>query len=64
MVNLLLEAGVKTDRLNSVNRTAAQMAAFVGQHECVRAINNFFPRRELEKYTVPRGKGATPTSMH
>ena len=55
VVNLVLEAGVKTDLTNSVNRTAAQMAAFVGQHQCVRAINNFFPRQELQRFTVPRG---------
>ena len=55
VTNMVLEAGVKMDLTNSVNRTAAQMAAFVGQHQCVRAINNFFPKQELEKFTVPRG---------
>ena len=30
VTQLILEAGAKTDRLNSVGRTAAQMAAFVG----------------------------------
>ena len=30
-MNLLLEAGAKTDCKNSVNRSAAEMAAFVGK---------------------------------
>ncbi|KAL8570958.1 hypothetical protein ACOMHN_037818 [Nucella lapillus] len=55
VTNLVLEAGAKTDQTNSVNRTAAQMAAFVGQHQCVRAINNFFPKSKLEEFTVPHG---------
>ncbi|XP_076455993.1 ankyrin repeat and MYND domain-containing protein 2-like [Babylonia areolata] len=55
VTNMMLEAGAKTDQTNSVNRTAAQMGAFVGQHQCVRAINNFFPRYELETYTVAQG---------
>ncbi|KAK7092424.1 ankyrin repeat and MYND domain-containing protein 2-like [Littorina saxatilis] len=55
VTNLVLEAGANVDHTNSVNRTASQMAAFVGQHDCVRAINNFFPKFELEKFTVPTG---------
>ena len=31
---MILEAGAKTDRTNSVGRTAAQMAAFVGKTYC------------------------------
>lgn len=51
----MLEAGAKTDVVNSVGRTAAQMAAFVGQHDCVAIINNFFPRERLDYYTKPQG---------
>ena len=38
---ILLENGVKVDRINSVKRTAAQMAAFVGQSNW-RNIFNFY----------------------
>lgn len=55
VTRLVLEHGAKIDHQNSVNRTAAQMAAFVGQHQCVRIINNYFPKHELEYFTVPRG---------
>lgn len=55
VTRMILEAGAKVDHTNSVNRTASQMAAFVGQHQCVRAINNFFPRDQLERFTVPKG---------
>ncbi|XP_033098012.1 ankyrin repeat and MYND domain-containing protein 2-like isoform X2 [Anneissia japonica] len=55
ITKLLLEAGAKTTSLNSVGRTAAQMAAFVGQHTCVSIINNFFSRDKLEYYTIPHG---------
>ncbi|XP_052695723.1 ankyrin repeat and MYND domain-containing protein 2-like [Crassostrea angulata] len=51
----VLEAGAKVDHVNSVGRTAAQMAAFVGQHQCVSVINNFFPKEKLLYYTKPQG---------
>lgn len=31
VTRLMLEAGARVDHINSVNRTAAQMAAFVGK---------------------------------
>jgi len=52
---LMLEAGARTTATNNVGRTATQMAAFVGQHQCVSLINNFFGKDDLEIYTVPRG---------
>ncbi|PVD37335.1 hypothetical protein C0Q70_04334 [Pomacea canaliculata] len=60
VTRLILEAGAKIDHLNSVNRTAAQMAAFVGQHQCVRTINNFFPKERLEKFTKQQGFETEP----
>uniref|UniRef100_W5MZT3 Ankyrin repeat and MYND domain containing 2b n=1 Tax=Lepisosteus oculatus TaxID=7918 RepID=W5MZT3_LEPOC len=57
---MMLEAGAETDVVNSVGRTAAQMAAFVGQHDCVTVINNFFPRERLEYYTKPQGLEKDP----
>nr|KAF6319150.1 ankyrin repeat and MYND domain containing 2 [Myotis myotis] len=56
----MLEAGAETDVVNSVGRTAAQMAAFVGQHDCVTVINNFFPRERLDYYTKPQGLDKEP----
>ena len=48
---LLLEKGVKIDEVNSVKRTAAQMGAFVGNHECVAVINNYVPKEDIFYYT-------------
>ncbi|KAM8966362.1 ankyrin repeat and MYND domain-containing protein 2 [Pelodytes ibericus] len=55
IVWMMLEAGADSDVVNSVGRTAAQMAAFVGQHDCVTVINNFYPREKLDYYTKPQG---------
>ena len=48
---LLVENGAKIDEINSVKRTASQMAAFVGNHECVSVINNFVPKEDVFYYT-------------
>ncbi|XP_029975996.1 ankyrin repeat and MYND domain-containing protein 2-like [Salarias fasciatus] len=60
IASMMLDAGADTDLVNSVGRTAAQMAAFVGQHECVTVINNFFSRARLEYYTRPQGQESEP----
>lgn len=52
----LLEAGADANAQNSVNRTPAQMAAFVGNHAAVACINNFIPKSEIEDYTKPQGQ--------
>lgn len=57
---MLLEAGINPNTLNSVNRTAAQMAAFVGNHACVEAINNYVPKSQLVYYTQPQGLQKEP----
>ncbi|XP_015277068.1 PREDICTED: ankyrin repeat and MYND domain-containing protein 2 isoform X2 [Gekko japonicus] len=57
---MMLEAGADTGVVNSVGRTAAQMAAFVGQHDCVTVINNFFSRERLDYYTKPQGLDKEP----
>ncbi|VVD04419.1 ankyrin repeat and MYND domain-containing protein 2 [Leptidea sinapis] len=53
---LLLDAGAKPQATNSVGRTAAQMAAFVGNHHTVATINNYIPRSELSYYAVSQGQ--------
>ncbi|XP_019724324.1 ankyrin repeat and MYND domain-containing protein 2-like isoform X2 [Hippocampus comes] len=60
ITSMMLDAGAETDLVNSVGRTAAQMAAFVGQHDCVTVINNFFPRARVDYYTRPRGTEREP----
>ncbi|XP_018596297.2 ankyrin repeat and MYND domain-containing protein 2a isoform X2 [Scleropages formosus] len=60
ITSMMLDAGAETDVVNSVGRTAAQMAAFVGQHDCVTVINNFFSRSKLDYYTKPQGLEKEP----
>ncbi|XP_028317227.1 ankyrin repeat and MYND domain-containing protein 2-like isoform X1 [Gouania willdenowi] len=60
ITSMMLNAGAETDVVNSVGRTAAQMAAFVGQHECVTVINNFFSRARLDFFTRPQGAEMEP----
>lgn len=60
IVWMMLEAGADPDVVNSVGRTASQMAAFVGQHDCVTVINNFYPREKLDYYTKPQGLSQEP----
>ncbi|KAA8586073.1 hypothetical protein FQN60_007642 [Etheostoma spectabile] len=60
ITSMMLDAGAETELVNSVGRTAAQMAAFVGQHDCVTVINNFFSRARLEYYTQPQGLEKEP----
>ncbi|XP_067643012.1 ankyrin repeat and MYND domain-containing protein 2 [Eurosta solidaginis] len=57
---LVLDAGINPNSLNSVSRTASQMAAFVGNHSCVETINNYVPRTGLEYYTRPQGQHKEP----
>ncbi|PSN46894.1 hypothetical protein C0J52_17562 [Blattella germanica] len=60
LCHLLLMAGAKSQAVNSVGRTAAQMAAFVGNHACVAVINNHIPRLDIDYYTVPQGLETEP----
>uniref|UniRef100_A0A336MVB6 CSON001847 protein n=1 Tax=Culicoides sonorensis TaxID=179676 RepID=A0A336MVB6_CULSO len=48
---LLLLAGANPVAVNSVQRTPAQMAAFVGNKTVVQTINNFIPKSEIDYYT-------------
>ncbi|CAH2001034.1 unnamed protein product [Acanthoscelides obtectus] len=55
VVLALLLSGAKTQETNTVGRTAAQMAAFVGHHNCVAVINNYIPKSEVDYYTRIHG---------
>jgi len=48
---MLLEAGAKPEYENTVNKTAAAMAAFVGNHKCIATINNFVPKEAVYYFT-------------
>jgi len=60
VVRVLLEHDACVGLVNTVQRTAAQMAAFIGQHEIVSLINNFFSPKDLEYYCQPRGLETEP----
>ncbi|GAB1601008.1 ankyrin repeat and MYND domain-containing protein 2-like [Argonauta hians] len=60
LVRTLLRAGAKTRPLNRVKRTASQMAAFVGYHRCVSAINNYVDRADIEYYSIKGGLETEP----
>ncbi|XP_031633079.1 ankyrin repeat and MYND domain-containing protein 2 [Contarinia nasturtii] len=56
----LLQVGANPSAQNSVNRTPAQMAAFVGNHAVVACINNYIPKSEIEYFTKIRGQQTEP----
>lgn len=60
LVSLLLDHGAKTSAINSVGRTASQMAAFVGQHQASSIINNFIAREDIEYFSVIQGLEKEP----
>uniref|UniRef100_A0A915BIH6 MYND-type domain-containing protein n=1 Tax=Parascaris univalens TaxID=6257 RepID=A0A915BIH6_PARUN len=55
---MLLDAGAYAYRKNSIDKSASEMAAFVGQHECVSVINNYIGIDEVEKLIHPKGKNS------
>lgn len=56
----LLLSGANVNALNSVGRTASQMAAFVANTKVVSTINNFISKTEIEFYTKPQGLETEP----
>ncbi|XP_051176721.1 ankyrin repeat and MYND domain-containing protein 2 [Leptopilina boulardi] len=60
LCHLLLSHGARISATNSVGRTAAQMAAFVGNHNCVSTINNFIPKADIDYYIKPQGLQTEP----
>ncbi|XP_015114985.1 ankyrin repeat and MYND domain-containing protein 2 [Diachasma alloeum] len=60
LCHLLLTHGAKINATNSVGRTAAQMAAFVGNHNCVATINNYIPKADIDYYVKPQGLQTEP----
>ncbi|KAL0125491.1 hypothetical protein PUN28_004535 [Cardiocondyla obscurior] len=60
LCHLLMSHGASLTATNSVGRTAAQMAAFVGNHNCVATINNFIPKADIDYYIKPQGLQTEP----
>ncbi|VVC34913.1 Hypothetical protein CINCED_3A025173 [Cinara cedri] len=58
--SLLLAAGAKSELANSVGRTASQMGAFVGNHNCVGVISNYVPVEEVSCFAVPESVHSDP----
>lgn len=60
LCHLLMSHGARLGVTNSVGRTPAQMAAFVGNHDCVATINNFIPKADIDYYITPQGLQTEP----
>ncbi|KAK0081420.1 hypothetical protein PV325_012209 [Microctonus aethiopoides] len=60
LCHLLMSYGAKLTATNSVGRTPAQMAAFVGNHSCVATINNYIPKADIDYYIKPQGLQTEP----
>ncbi|XP_072744431.1 ankyrin repeat and MYND domain-containing protein 2 isoform X2 [Anoplolepis gracilipes] len=60
LCHLLMSHGARLTATNSVGRTAAQMAAFVGNHNCVATINNFIPKADIDYFIKPQGLQSEP----
>uniref|UniRef100_A0AAF5DBB4 MYND-type domain-containing protein n=1 Tax=Strongyloides stercoralis TaxID=6248 RepID=A0AAF5DBB4_STRER len=52
---LLLEAGVNSEALNVLGKSASEIAAFTGQHECVSTINSYITYDCVDKILHPNG---------
>jgi len=50
IINLLLEHGANPQAKNSIDKTASELAAFVGQHESALTIKNFLSTQKLQIY--------------
>ena len=57
---LLLLSGAKPYHTNTLKRTAAQMAGFVGNHAVVAVINNYVPKDDVVYYTKISGLETEP----
>ncbi|KAF7255506.1 hypothetical protein EG68_07713 [Paragonimus skrjabini miyazakii] len=51
LTEMLLKYGARSSDTNKLGRTAAQMAAFVGNHRVTTLINNFLEKDEVDYYT-------------
>lgn len=61
---MLLDAGARSYATNSINKTAAELAAFVGQNECVSVISTYISIDEIDKFLHPQGKNSAEQYPH
>uniref|UniRef100_A0AC35TP10 MYND-type domain-containing protein n=1 Tax=Rhabditophanes sp. KR3021 TaxID=114890 RepID=A0AC35TP10_9BILA len=52
---MLLEAGVNSEAVNIIHKTAGELAAFTGQHECVSVINSYISYADVDRIVHPNG---------
>ncbi|KAI1709391.1 ankyrin repeats (3 copies) domain-containing protein [Ditylenchus destructor] len=57
----LLDAGARPHAENSIGKTASELAAFVGQFECVSVISSYIGLEDVEKIINPKGPDADST---
>ncbi|KAL3312645.1 hypothetical protein Ciccas_008761 [Cichlidogyrus casuarinus] len=55
IIEFLLERGARIQDQNRLNRTAADIAGFIGNHKVVALLNSYISLTELLKYTKPNG---------
>ncbi|XP_012272395.1 ankyrin repeat and MYND domain-containing protein 2 [Orussus abietinus] len=60
LCHLLMSHNAKITAVNDVGRTPAQLAAFVGNYNCVATINNFIPKADIDYYIKPQGLQTEP----
>lgn len=60
VVTLLLEYGANPAAINSNKRTAAEMAAFIGNHKAATIINNYITKDAIDYFTEIHGLEPEP----
>lgn len=60
VVTLLLEYGANAAAINSNKRTAAEMAAFIGNHKAATIINNYITKDVIDYFTEIHGLEPEP----
>ncbi|CAJ0917128.1 unnamed protein product, partial [Mesorhabditis belari] len=54
LCRLLMDYGAESSYTNNIGKTACELAAFVGQHECVSVINNHISLEQINKLLNPK----------
>ncbi|CAJ0934431.1 unnamed protein product, partial [Mesorhabditis belari] len=54
LCRLLMDYGAESSYTNNIGKTACELAAFVGQHECVSIINNHISLEQINKLLNPK----------
>lgn len=51
---ILMDHGARSYTVNGIGKTASELAAFIGHHECVSVINNHLTIEEIETFLRPK----------